>query len=233
MNAKSSPLAEIAKAVAALLLPERCRVCRAPSVAALCPDCLTSVVYSDDDGSRDDDDGFQRAVCQYGQPTAGLIHRLKYAADRAALPAIAAIVAGRDLSPCDGADLIIPVPLHSARLRRRGLNQSLILALLFFPERRRDIRCDLLIRHRPTRPQTGLGGHERRRNLADAFSLTEKARALIAHKHLLLIDDVRTTGSTLGECRRVLLAGGAARVSCLTFLSADSRADAPTGEKKA
>jgi len=207
----------------ALLLPERCRVCRRPAAVALCPICRDLVTYcNDDDGDAGGhgDEPPCRSLCVYDEPVARLLQRLKYGADRTVLPALAEIVAGRDLADCAAADMIIPVPLHISRLRRRGLNQSLLLARLFFPERRQAIHCDFLIRHRPTPPQTGLSGDARRRNLQGAFSLTSASGA-IAGRHVLLIDDVRTTGSTLAECRRVLLSGGAARVSCLTLARAD------------
>ncbi|MDR0477407.1 MAG: ComF family protein [Desulfobulbaceae bacterium] len=213
MDEKNSLLA----AVLALFLPERCRACHGPSLAPLCPDCLATVTYC---GAGDKGNPPCRSLCLYQQPVSGLIHRLKYGADRAVLPALAEIVSrcGPDLN--DDCDLIIPVPLHISRLRQRGLNQSLLLARLFFPKRLPAVRCDLLIRHRPTRPQTGLSGGARRRNLSGAFSLTA-ASGIIVGKRLLLVDDVRTTGSTLAECGRVLIAHGAARVSYLTMASAD------------
>jgi len=215
MNGKISPFF----AALTLFLPERCRVCRQPSPTALCPDCLAAVIYCDEKSG----DAFEppcRCLCLYKQPVAGLIHRLKYAADRTVLPALAAIAAQRQGTGDEKADLIIPVPLHTSRLRQRGLNQSLLLAQLFFPERRKDIRVDLLIRHRPTTPQTELSGAARRQNLRNAFSLAPESEALDG-KRLLLVDDVRTTGSTLAECGRVLLAHGAASVSCLTLARAD------------
>jgi ComF family protein len=181
------------------------------------------VSYCDDDDSGDAGALPCRSLCLYDEPVAGLIHRLKYAADSTALPALAEIAAGCDLADCAAADLIIPVPLHVSRLRRRGLNQSLLLARLFFPTRRQAIHGEFLVRHRSTTPQTGLSGDARRRNLQGAFSLAPASGA-IAGRHLLLIDDVRTTGSTLAECRRVLLTGGAARVSCLTLARADLQA---------
>jgi ComF family protein len=218
MNRQFSPFAA---RLLALLLPERCRVCREPSSAALCPSCHGAVTYcNDDDAGGEAKDLPCRSLCLYEEPVAGLIHRLKYAADRTVLPALAEITAVCDLADCAAADLIVPVPLHVSRLRRRGLNQSLLLARLFFPGRRQAIRGDLLVRHRPTTPQTGLSGEARRRNLQNAFSLAPASGA-IAGRHLLLVDDVRTTGSTLAECRRILLAGGAARVSCLTLARAD------------
>ena len=217
MNGKLSPL----DAILALFLPERCRVCHRSSATALCPECLATVAYCGDEG----DDGQEgeppcRSICLYQQPVSGLIHRLKYGADRTVLPALAEIAGQGGLAVDDVCDLIIPVPLHISRLQRRGLNQALVLARLFFPKRRQAIRYDLLIRHRPTIPQTDLSGTARRQNLSGAFSLTAASK-IIAGKRLLLVDDVRTTGSTLAECSRVLLAKGAADVSCLTMARVD------------
>ena len=170
-----------------------------------------------------------RSLCLYQQPVSGLIHRLKYGADRAVLPALAEIARQGGPALEVDCDLIIPVPLHASRLRRRGLDQALLLAQLFFPKRR-TIRRDLLIRHRPTTPQTGLSGTARRQNLSGAFSLSQTSES-IAGKRLLLVDDVRTTGSTLAECGRVLMVHGAASVSCLTLAMANSRAvPTPSGK---
>lgn len=214
MNEKFSPLF----AVLTLFLPERCRACHRPSATALCPDCLAAVTYCGE-GKSDAGEPPCRSLCLYQQPVAGLIHRLKYTADRGVLPALAAIAARCDIGD-EEADLIIPVPLYADRLKQRGLNQSLLLAQLLFPRRRWAIRNDILIRHRPTTPQTGLSGAARRQNLGDAFSLASKSE-VIHGKRLLLVDDVRTTGSTLAECGRVLLAHGAGSVSCLTFARVD------------
>jgi len=227
MNGKKSPLF----AALTLFLPERCRVCRRPSPTALCPDCLAAVAYCDEE-SGDALEPPCRCLCLYEQPVAGLIHRLKYAADRTVLPALAAIAAQCGGVSDEKADLIIPVPLYTSRLRQRGLNQSLLLARLFFPERRKDIRGDLLIRHRPTTPQTELSGAARRQNLKDAFSLALESETL-SGKRLLLVDDVRTTGSTLTECGRVLLAHGAESVCYLAMARADLPASSPDpGGKK-
>ena len=224
MNEKFSPL----QAVLALLLPERCRVCHQPSATALCPDCLAAVTYCGDENEEDEPPC--RSLCLYQQPVSGLIHRLKYGADCTVLPALAEIVSQCRPALDDNCDLIIPVPLHASRLRRRGLNQSQVLARMFFPRRQPAIRCDLLIRHHPTEPQTGLSGAARRQNLNGAFSLTA-ASGIIAGKRLILVDDVRTTGTTLAECARTLMADGAASVFCLTMARADLHPVSPLPKK--
>jgi ComF family protein len=109
------------------------------------------------------------------------------------------------------ADLLAPVPLHPSRLRRRGFNQSLLLAQAF-PEAH--LERELLIRVRPTPPQTGLNSKERRENVKGAFAVPRPE--LVKGKRILLIDDVFTTGATVRECAKVLRKAGANRVDILT-----------------
>lgn len=120
-----------------------------------------------------------------------------------------------------GADLIVPVPLHSWRRFRRGYNQSELLArelgrCLNIPI------CNALRRARHTAPQVGLSARERADNVREAFVLRlDRAGAPIlnpAHANtILLLDDVSTTGATLHECARVLKQAGIARVCALTL----------------
>lgn len=108
-------------------------------------------------------------------------------------------------------DLIIPLPLHRARQAQRGYNQALELARpiarqLAVPLDRRN-----LIRQRATTSQQGLDAQQRRRNLDDAFICRYPKH--LAKKHIALLDDVVTTGTTANEASRTLLAAGAASVS--------------------
>ena len=114
-------------------------------------------------------------------------------------------------------DLIVPVPLHSARQRERGFNQAALLAKLL--ARRTSIPCrSTLKRIRYTTTQTAFDRAERMENLHNAFRLRKKAD--VRGLQVLLIDDVLTTGSTLNECARVLRHAGAASV----FAAVSSRA---------
>jgi ComF family protein len=126
----------------------------------------------------------------------------------------------------DPADLIVPVPLHERRLRRRGFNQAHLL-LAGWPRALGKLgpglgplhlEPDCLIRNQPTRSQTGLGRDERIRNIYNAFVVTDPR--LITGKKVLLVDDVFTTGATVNECARVIVEGGAARVDVLTLARA-------------
>ncbi len=110
-------------------------------------------------------------------------------------------------------DYLTPVPLHSARYREREFNQAEALAEL--AARRTGttvLRC--LKRIRYTTTQTCLDREERMRNLRDAFQVRHTAR--VSGSHLILVDDVFTTGSTVEECARVLKKAGAASVRVIT-----------------
>jgi ComF family protein len=115
-------------------------------------------------------------------------------------------------------ELIVPVPLHPRRLRQRGFNQSVLLAREI--SRQRGIPLDFLALRRivDTEPQAGLKKDERRSNMRSAFSVPDPGR--IRGRRILLVDDVHTTGSTLGECARTLLKGGAESVGALTLARA-------------
>jgi len=115
----------------------------------------------------------------------------------------------------DPPDLIIPVPLHARRLRQRGFNQAYQLVRGWPSRERSGIAREVLVRRRPTPPQTGLGRRDRRKNIRGAFTVADGKR--IDGKRILLIDDVMTTGATLNECAGVLRSAGAARVDCLTL----------------
>lgn len=109
----------------------------------------------------------------------------------------------------------VPVPLHAHRLRERGFNQSLLLAKVVSSDLKTSLDYLSLIRKRDTRSQTGLGGKERRSNVANAFSVT--SAAIFKGKKVLLIDDVLTTGCTLNECARTLKKSGALEVLCFAL----------------
>ena len=104
------------------------------------------------------------------------------------------------------------------RLRQRGFNQSVLLAREI--SRHRGIPLDFLALRRvvDTESQAGLKKDDRRTNMKKAFSVSDPAR--IRGRRILLVDDVHTTGSTLGECAKTLLAGGAESVGALTLARA-------------
>lgn len=107
-------------------------------------------------------------------------------------------------------ELLLPVPLHPARLRERGFNQSLVLARQLGRQLALPVRHDLLRRRRPTAAQSGLDRRERRRNVRGAFELHRPAAL---PDRVAVVDDVLTTGATVAEITRVLKAAGVTQVA--------------------
>ncbi len=112
-------------------------------------------------------------------------------------------------------DLIIPVPLHPKRLRWRGFNQAVLLARQVSRAKGVTIDPFVLSRSRETPPQTQLAEDERRKNVRGAFMLDSKKS--VRGKTFLVVDDVYTSGATVNECSRTLMAGGAKEVYVLTL----------------
>jgi ComF family protein len=146
----------------------------------------------------------------YAQPLDQLMMRLKFGRSLAAGRVLSQLwLQALRESPPARPDLLIPVPLHASRLRERGYNQALELARPLAQALAIPLRHDLLLRTRATPAQANLDAKARRRNLKGAFSIVENA-AMPAH--VVVIDDVMTTGATLRECARTLLRAGVARV---------------------
>lgn len=110
-------------------------------------------------------------------------------------------------------DTIIPVPLHTSRLQKRGYNQAYLLSQQVAQTMQIDCNISLLQRHRDTPHQVGLNASERRENVKDAFIAVPDG---VADKSILIIDDVVTTGSTLNACAIALFSAGARQVYGLT-----------------
>jgi len=119
------------------------------------------------------------------------------------------------LPPDLDADLILPVPLHSSRLRSREFNQSLLLADHLARHLDLPVSIHELVRVQATDPQTTLPRTMRLKNVRHAFAV--RSPHIVAGRRILLIDDVFTTGATLHECAAALLAAGATSVFALTL----------------
>ena len=123
-------------------------------------------------------------------------------------------------------DIIVPVPLHIKRFRKRGFNQAYLLVRDWKQIAENlniglsNIRIDtnVLIKSRWTDPQTGLDRKKRMTNIKNAFSIRDQA--IIKNKRILLVDDVYTTGATANECAKALLRGNAEYVDVLTLARA-------------
>ena len=112
-------------------------------------------------------------------------------------------------------DIIIPVPLHRARLRAREFNQSLLLSDQLSHHLARPVSATNLVRIAATDPQTTLTRQARLRNLRKAFEIRRPQD--LAEKRILLVDDVFTTGTTLNECAKTLQKAGTGPVFALTL----------------
>lgn len=216
----------------------------------LCPDCLSGFIPVEPPlcaecgimfQSREGDDRvcgecithpkefkMARAPGVYSQNLVGLIHNFKYNGKiQLAKPLgaflFAAFIHYWDISSID---LIIPVPLHIKRLRKRGFNQTFLLIRDWFRLAEDlniklsgiQIEKDLLVRNRWTKPQTGLDRKNRLTNIKNAFRIIDPEK--IEKKRVLLVDDVYTTGATVNECAKVLLNAAALKVEVLTLARA-------------
>jgi len=215
-----------------LLFPPRCRLCGAAPGAdtGLCQACLDDLPWLESGCLRcahplaGGVDTLLCGACQkrppafdaatallhYRPPADYLIQRLKFSGELAIGPLLAHLLAGKiaaRTTPLPG--LLIPVPLHPARLRTRGFNQATELARTL--GRRLDVPVDhrLCQRDRRTKPQSLTPLRLRRRNLRGAFSVTGR---LPVDGHVAIIDDVLTTGHTADELARVLRRAGAGYV---------------------
>ena len=155
-------------------------------------------------------------ACDYADVLRAVLHAFKYDGRRSLATPLGRLLreAGRDV--LEGADAVVPVPLHPWKRLRRGFNQSADLArTLGVPVR------PALRRSRATRTQAGLTPRQRRRNVAGAFTLAEWPwRVSVERQLLVLVDDVMTTGATLDACARVLKQAGAKEVRTLTLARA-------------
>lgn len=158
-----------------------------------------------------------RAVMRYSDASAQLVHQFKYADRLEAAPAFGRWMARAGAALLKDADLIAPVPLHRRRLFSRRFNQSAELARQVARLSGVPFVPDLLERVRATRPQVGLSGDARRRNVAGAFRVSEAMKAAARGRNVVIVDDVMTTGATAEACARALAAAGAreTRVLCL------------------
>ncbi len=146
---------------------------------------------------------------------AAMIRRHKYGLDQSLGRALAEYLGAELPCPAEDIDLVVPVPLHRRRLRWRGFNQGALLAAAVAERLGRPLELGTLVRTRPTTPQTSHSHDERRRNMRGAFRVKRSER--IRGRRVLLVDDVMTTGATVNECARALLAVGARRVEVLTL----------------
>ena len=187
--------------------PPRCRRCWSIGVySGSCADC----VHSPLDGAR--------APYVFEGPARTLVHQLKYEGMRALAEPMGELLVISLLENPMTIDLVVPVPLHGLRRRRRGFNQSELLARTVAYRTGLQLETSALRRRRGTPPQVQESERPRREsNVQGAFRCSDA----VAGRRILLIDDVLTTGATARECARTLKAAGAASVWALCFCHDD------------
>jgi ComF family protein len=208
-------------AVVELFFPALCFICEnnlENNRKIVCARCFQQIPVFN---PAQDDDPLQQKkynqafiLFEYTHPVRILIHLLKYNGflTLAEYFAEAALQIFPDLLSSQY-DSILPVPLHPARFRERGFNQSAILGNAIASRMHIPFREHTLIRRRNTPSQTHLNRLQRIQNVQDAFHCPIPVR----NTRLLIVDDVLTTGSTINACCQILLQAGAARADILTL----------------
>lgn len=209
-----------------MLLPSSCLLCGENSPGSLlcppctadlpylpamrCPQCATPTPAGERCGaclSTPPQVDVCNALLHYAFPADRIIHALKYGHQLAVADwlgdRMSEILAGFS------GDLIVPLPLHPTRLQQRGFNQAAEIARRISQRLRIPLDLDHLLRTRATPPQAGLALTARPRNVHNAFT----AQLDFSKKHILLVDDVMTSGASLNECARILKLHGARQVS--------------------
>ncbi len=167
-----------------------------------------------------------RAVMRYGDLSGPLIQGFKHGDRTHAAPAFGAWLARAGSDLVREADILVPVPLHRRRLAQRRFNQAALLAHAIAHAVGRQmpaepsppiVAVDALRRARPTPSQRGLGPAARARNVRGAFVVAGRDAPRVPDAHIVIVDDVLTTGATVTECARQLRAAGAAAVDVLTL----------------
>ncbi|MFL5538922.1 MAG: ComF family protein [Longimicrobiaceae bacterium] len=211
--------------------PERmvCRLCWLkcrPLPSTKCPRCWTPLAWDREPAPTCDSCRpwpapvrAIRSAFAMGEVPRRLVHALKYRGWEAAAGPMAARMARMEF-PADverEAALVVPVPTSAARRRERGYNQAELLARALAARRGWTAEARLLVRTRATATQTALHPGERRANVARAFAVPPGLAAELRGEHVLLVDDVWTTGATALACVEALLEAGARVASVATF----------------
>jgi ComF family protein len=212
--------------VEAVLLPPLCLLCNAPGTAGrdLCAGCATDLPGPEPACPVCGDTVPVALICgqcrrrpppfvsttaalRYAEPADRLVIDLKFR-DRLPAARLLGALLGDVVADVEPPEVLLPVPLHPARLRERGFNQALELARPLARRFDRPLLIDAVRRIRATPPQTGTDRGARRRNIRNAFALHRP----LPWRHVAIVDDVMTTGSTVAELARLLRRNGVERV---------------------
>ena len=158
-----------------------------------------------------------RSVAVYSGVARDLVHDLKYGNRLELVAPMAAWMAQIGASLLQEHAVLVPVPMHLWRFLWRRFNQAALLAAEIGRLKGIEVVYDVLRRVRATRPQPGLSKAERARNLQGAFRVRDEKALVLQDRHVVLIDDVLTSGATASACARAVLKAGARSVDLLCF----------------
>ncbi|MGY3055084.1 ComF family protein [Pedobacter sp. UYEF25] len=219
-----------------LLFPNLCNACGAPLVrgeSLVCLHCLHHLPYTDYHlhfenrvakqlwGRMEFEAAMAMLYFRKGETIQNLMHNLKYHEKTEIGVFLGRLLGERllDSTLYKGIDFIVPVPLHPARLRKRGYNQSAFIAAGVAEKINAEVCNNLLQRTIYTDSQTKKNRYNRYENMKDVFTVNAKSEVL--KKHVLLVDDVLTTGATIEACGKALKDAGIAKLSIATLAFAD------------
>ncbi len=215
----------IISALSSLLFPKQCPICGSVLVHGeklICTKCLLDFPWSDPDYQAFDEIAAQfppelqpdklLSLFHYdkGMDAKNIILAVKYR-DRPDIAFELGKLLGEHIADRLEGDIIIPVPLHPKRLRQRGYNQSAEIANGLSFVTGIPTEEGVIERAVNTKSQTEKSAEERISSLKDAFRLTSPERVI--GRHIILVDDVITTGGTIGACMESLAKGGATRLT--------------------
>ena len=218
-------ISAIYSAMTQFFFPSRCPSCKAytQSEGQWCKSCFTEISCNKNLSYDEEVRKYISPIIAIGKYDKGLrtlIHELKYKNNLSTLLYFAPLLHELDKNwQFNSFDMVVPVPLHQNKLKKRGFNQVDKIFKNWAIEHKFNY-CDILIRSKQTKSQFNLNQEERLLNLQNAFCLKENiSTKYIEGKNILLVDDIFTTGSTMKNCAKVLLKHKATKVSGLVLAS--------------
>ncbi|MBR3561299.1 MAG: ComF family protein [Oscillospiraceae bacterium] len=208
-------------AILDLLFPPKCAICRRIGVHGVCPACDRTLPRMDEPLREGAGYGKCAVPLRYEGVARQTLLRFKFRGTQSIAEGFGGILAQCAAEELGGLfDLVTWAPVSEQRRHRRGFDQAELLARSAAAVwDTAPVRTLRKIRDNP--PQSGLDAPERRGNVIGVYAAVNAAR--FQNAHILLIDDIITTGSTLSECARVLKDAGAADVVCACVASATTQ----------